>query len=224
MSFMYNPFPYDDPKPVNRPELSEDTIKSIVKGSDKAAAVVAADIADRMKAGKENVIIGFDGYTTACWKTFLNLLGRRLTALGIGIEIVDFEKVVFKSGEEIDAMIDPLLEWDTKKVPTLLFGKIYKGGYEGFIDPAKAERPLLFQHLHLGDDLFVSGGRGGDHRHLIVHREMPCQRRADFAGAHNGDLHRDSVLSGGRFRPAHPKIQSHNIISDLPTKATINFP
>lgn len=139
MSFMYNPFPYDDPKPVNRPELSEDTIKSIVKGSDKAAAVVAADIADRMKAGKENVIIGFDGYTTACWKTFLNLLGRRLTALGIGIELVDFDKEVFKSGEEIDAMIDPLLEWDTKKDPTLLFGKIYKGGYEGFIDPAKAE-------------------------------------------------------------------------------------
>ena len=136
---MYNPFPYDDPKPVNRPELSEDTIKSIVKGSDKAAAVVAADIADRMKAGKENVIIGFDGYTTACWKTFLNLLGRRLTALGIGIELVDFDKEVFKSGEEIDAMIDPLLEWDTKKDPTLLFGKIYKGGYEGFIDPAKAE-------------------------------------------------------------------------------------
>ena len=23
MSFMYNPFPYHDPKPVNRPELSE---------------------------------------------------------------------------------------------------------------------------------------------------------------------------------------------------------
>ena len=28
MSFMYNPFPYDDPKPINRPELSEKTIDS----------------------------------------------------------------------------------------------------------------------------------------------------------------------------------------------------
>ena len=28
MSFMYNPFPFDDPKPVNRPELSEKTISA----------------------------------------------------------------------------------------------------------------------------------------------------------------------------------------------------
>lgn len=27
MSFMYNPFPFDDPKPVNRPELSKKTIE-----------------------------------------------------------------------------------------------------------------------------------------------------------------------------------------------------
>ena len=29
MSFMYNPFPYDDPRPVNRPELSKKTKESI---------------------------------------------------------------------------------------------------------------------------------------------------------------------------------------------------
>ena len=29
MSFMYNPFPYDDPKPVNRPELSEKVKESM---------------------------------------------------------------------------------------------------------------------------------------------------------------------------------------------------
>lgn len=30
MSFMYNPFPFDDPKPVNRPELSKKTIDAVV--------------------------------------------------------------------------------------------------------------------------------------------------------------------------------------------------
>ena len=29
---MYNPFPFDDPKPVNRPALSKETINSIVAG------------------------------------------------------------------------------------------------------------------------------------------------------------------------------------------------
>ena len=32
MSFMYNPYPFDDPKPVNRPALSKDTTDSIVTG------------------------------------------------------------------------------------------------------------------------------------------------------------------------------------------------
>ena len=32
MSFMYNPFPFDDPKPVNRPALSKETTDSIGAG------------------------------------------------------------------------------------------------------------------------------------------------------------------------------------------------
>ena len=135
---MYNPFPYDDPRPVNRPELTENATKSIVAGSAKAAAALAGEIAARMKKDGKNVVLAFDGYTTASWKTFLNLLGQRLALAGIPLETVDFDKEVFKSGKEIDDMIDPLLEWDTKKDPTLLFGKIYKGGYEGFVDPEKA--------------------------------------------------------------------------------------
>lgn len=137
MSFMYNPFPYDDPKPVNRPELSEDTVKSVTAGSDKAAAVLVSDILGRMKDGG-NVIVALDGYTTACWRTFINLVGRRLSLSGISVEPVDFDREVFKSDEQINAIIEPLLEWDTKKDPTLLFGKIYKGGYEGFVDSGKA--------------------------------------------------------------------------------------
>ena len=38
MSFMYNPFPFDDPKPVNRPEISEETISSIVEGDTATVA------------------------------------------------------------------------------------------------------------------------------------------------------------------------------------------
>ena len=60
MSFMYNPFPYNDPKPVNRPELSKETVASIVAGGTPAVAKkFVAGIADR--ARKEGLIIGFDG-------------------------------------------------------------------------------------------------------------------------------------------------------------------
>ena len=36
MSFMYNPFPFDDPRPVNRPELCEKTVEAIVGGGTPA--------------------------------------------------------------------------------------------------------------------------------------------------------------------------------------------
>jgi mannose-6-phosphate isomerase class I len=37
-------------------------------------------------------------------------------------------------------MIDHMLEWDEKKDPTLLFGRLYKKGYEGMLDEAKVEK------------------------------------------------------------------------------------
>ena len=69
MSFMYNPFPYDDPRPVNRPVLRESTINSLVHGGTvKAAARIASEI-----AGRGRTVIAFDGYTTADFGSIDNL-------------------------------------------------------------------------------------------------------------------------------------------------------
>lgn len=138
MSFMYNPFPFDDPKPVNRPELSEKTISSITDGGTPTVAKkFAAPVIE--KARTENQIIAFDGYTTSDWTVFINLLARECAAAGIEFESVDANAECFKSGKEIDAMIDPLLIWDKKIDPTLLYGRIYKGGYEGMLDEQKTQ-------------------------------------------------------------------------------------
>ena len=65
MSFMYNPFPYDDPRPVNRPALPKEAIDGLVTGgSTKVAATLAGRIAGMMD-GKGSVVVAFDGYTTA---------------------------------------------------------------------------------------------------------------------------------------------------------------
>ena len=138
MSFMYNPFPYHDPKPVNRPELSEKVKESIVAGgTPNVAKKFVAELADR--ARREGVIVGFDGYTTARWDLMINLMARECDLLGLGFESVDCNEATLKSGKEIDDIIDPLLIWDTKIDPTLLYGKVYHGGYEGLVDEAKAE-------------------------------------------------------------------------------------
>ena len=138
MSFMYNPFPFDDPKPVNRPELSKQTVDAVVAGGTPSVAKrFAAPVID--KAREANQIVAFDGYATADWKLFLNLLARECKAAGVEFVSIDQNAECYKSGREIDDMIDPLLIWDTEVDPTLLYGKIYKGGYEGILDEDKTK-------------------------------------------------------------------------------------
>ena len=135
---MYNPFPFDDPRPVNRPELSEKTISAVVAGGTaNVAKKFVAGIASQ--AAKEGVVVAFDGYATANWTIMVNLINRECELAGLGFEAVDFNRATLKSGKEIDEMIDPLLIWDTKIDPTLLYGKIYRGGYQGLLDPGKSE-------------------------------------------------------------------------------------
>ena len=138
MSFMYNPFPFDDPKPVNRPELSKQTVDAVVAGGTPSVAKrFAAPVID--KAREANQIVAFDGYATADWKLFLNLLARECKAAGVEFVSIDQNAECFKSCREIDDMIDPLLIWDTEVDPTLLYGKIYKGGYEDILDEDKTK-------------------------------------------------------------------------------------
>ena len=135
---MYNPFPFDDPRPVNRPELSEKTVKSIISGGNQnVVKKFVATLADR--AAKEGVVMALDGYTTANWTVFVNLIARECSLLGLGFEAIDANAATLKSGKEIDAIIDPLLIWDTKIDPTLLYGKVYKGGYQGLMDETRTE-------------------------------------------------------------------------------------
>ena len=133
---MYNPFPYDDPRPVNRPELSEETVGSLTAGGTPSVARKFASILAGM-ARSGPVAVGFDGYVTASWDLFLNLLNMELDRLGIGLETIDGNAATFKSGEEIDSLVDPTLSWDTKTDPTLLFGRIWRKGYQGILDEEK---------------------------------------------------------------------------------------
>ena len=136
MSFMYNPFPFDDPRPVNRPELSKEIEDTVIGGgSPVVAKKFVSAIADKVE--KEGVIIGFDGYTTANWSLFMNLIARECTIRDFKCEFVDCNALTLKSGKEIDAIIDPLLIWDAEIDPTFLYGKIYRGGYQGLMDEEK---------------------------------------------------------------------------------------
>lgn len=139
MSFMYNPYPYDDPQAVNKPVLSAQTVASLTTGTLAAAARLAQEFAAAIEAApRRNLIVAFDGYTTASWTQLINLLSQQLELRGVDFEAVDFART-YKSEEQINRMLHPYLEWDRAKDPTLLYGRVFKGGYEALLDDRKSE-------------------------------------------------------------------------------------
>ena len=150
---MYNPFPYDDPRPVNRPVLGETTVKALTRGGTvKSAAALAGVLAARGKS-----VIAFDGYTTADFGAIVNLLTQQLHVRGLKVALRDFS-VCYRSEAELYDMIDSKLTWDRSLDPTLLFGYIYKGGYEGMLDPLKVE--AFKQSLQSDADVVIVYGLG----------------------------------------------------------------
>ena len=137
MSFMYNPFPFDDPVPVNRPVLDDKAVKALTAGgSVKCFARLAEDISG--KAKNKAVRVAFDGYTTADFGRAANLLEQQLHVRGLKTRALDW-RAAYKSEKELWDLVDSRLSWDRSEDPTLLFGRIYKGGYEGLLDPQKIE-------------------------------------------------------------------------------------
>ncbi|MBR1894123.1 MAG: phosphoheptose isomerase [Bacteroidales bacterium] len=134
---MYNPFPFDDPVPVNRPVLDDKAVKALTAGgSVKCFARLAEDISG--KAKNKAVRVAFDGYTTADFGRAVNLLEQQLHVRGLKTRALDW-RAAYKSEKELWDLVDSRLSWDRSEDPTLLFGRIYKGGYEGLLDPQKIE-------------------------------------------------------------------------------------
>ena len=157
MSFMYNPFPFDDLVPVNRPVLDEKAVKALTAGgSVKCFARLAENISG--KAKNKAVRVAIDGYTTADFDRAVNLLEQQLHVRGLKTRALDW-RAAYKSEKELWDLVDSRLSWDRSEDPTLLFGRIYKGGYEGLLDPQKMET-LYTDELTEADCVTIVYGPG----------------------------------------------------------------
>ncbi len=135
MSFMFNPFPYDDPTPVNRPPLPEETAGSIVSGV-HAAAQGRAKAARELPAGR--AIVALDGYPGAQWEQLVSLIAQDLAKSGVPADAVDVSSC-YKERAVLDVELRDFLPEDKVKDPVLLYGKLYRGGYAGIFDRGRLE-------------------------------------------------------------------------------------
>jgi mannose-6-phosphate isomerase class I len=138
MSFMFNPFQYEDLSPINRPTLSEETINSILSTPKNILVGLLDEILTRYEKNNSTLTIGMDAYVSADWKELLNLLTGELTRKKINVNVFDVASS-YKGRNELDEMLAEYLPQDREKDPVLLFGKLFKGSYETLFDKAKLD-------------------------------------------------------------------------------------
>ena len=136
MSFMFNPYPYDDPTAINRPILSAETIQSIVSGTKESAAYISNLLIEKISEKSKNSVIALDGYISAQWKQMVNLISQNLKQKSIKVRAINFAEI-YKSATQLDEELSPYLEEDREKDPVLLFGKLFKGSFGDLLDNEK---------------------------------------------------------------------------------------
>lgn len=123
MSFMFNPFPYNDPNAVNN--LTNDGsvhTDRIARGTAQLAAVFA-DLC------QGNRVLAIDGYTTAPFDALIGLLPADCELISVA--------GIYKSAAELKALLADYLPEDREKDPVLLYGRLFKEGYRGLFDEKK---------------------------------------------------------------------------------------
>jgi mannose-6-phosphate isomerase len=139
MSFMFNPFDYDDQTAINRPSLDEDTVRSIVSGLKNSSVFISNLLLEKVgEDGGRNIIIALDGYIGAQWEQTINLLYQNLSLKSVRISTVNIAGIL-KDQQQLDLLFKDNLEVDRVKDPVLLFGKLFHGTFEDMFDRVKME-------------------------------------------------------------------------------------
>lgn len=133
MSFMFNPYPYNDPNAVNHITIDGFDTERILKGSQALADLIT----NHMARHGGHCIIGLDGYTTAPFAYLAGLVGEAAAVIGLSFSSY-CTNTLCRPSDDIDNMLLEYLPMDREKDPVLLYGKVYEGGYEGLFDPDKS--------------------------------------------------------------------------------------
>ena len=152
MSFMFHPYPYVDHDAVN--VISGRGVTPV-----KGTIPVAKKIAALLKEGKN---VAVDAYPGADVTVLVNTVRQQLG--GAAVTFIDAESLL-KDADTIADMLLPYLPEDREEDPVLLYGRRYKGGYEGLQDDRKVQalKELLGREksvLVYGRGALVSALRG----------------------------------------------------------------
>lgn len=122
MSFMFNPFPYDDTSAVNRISIDGIDLAEAQNGNAAVAKKLNAVIS-------EGGVVGIDGYTTAPFDTIVGLISEKCLFINTA--------ELFRPADELRRLFADNLPEDRVKDPVLLYGKLFLEGFSGLFDPER---------------------------------------------------------------------------------------
>ncbi len=137
MSFMYNPYPYDDPNAINPIQVDPALRGTIVAGTAQAAKTLAQDAA-KIIGEKGRCIIAIDGYISAPMSLLATQTARALLQAGVPTQLTGTLEL-YKEEKELSRQLLAYLPEDRETDPPLLYGRLYHGGYESLMQKDKTD-------------------------------------------------------------------------------------
>lgn len=135
MSFMFNPYPYDDPTAVNHIEFDRNLRNTITNNSLESAKKLVSVIKQKLK-NKPSCIIGLEGYISAPFSQFAGLISVQCAQNGINTRTISTSEI-FLDSDTLHKKLLPYLPEDRDTDPVLLFGSLFDGSYEDLLDACK---------------------------------------------------------------------------------------
>lgn len=131
MSFMFKPLDYDDQTAINRVQLSDEVVSDLTFGTVASAKRIAHDLA--LRAQEKGMTVVLDGYASAQFDDLCGAIAQELRQQGITV-VRHTMKELYKPVEALDEMVAESLPLNLDEDPVLLFGRLYEGTLDDFID------------------------------------------------------------------------------------------
>lgn len=160
MSFMFNPYPYDDPHAFNQLNTTGLELEEAAIGS-HAAALAAVKRAKEILEKKGRCIVAVDGYSAAPLDVFHNLMEQQLYIQMIPSVSIEMEQLWIEEAAAEKIVADSLPD-DREKDPVLLYGRLYEGRYEDFFAEAGLQAAVdrLKEFEKTGEGVLIVWGYG----------------------------------------------------------------
>ena len=160
MSFMYNPYPYDDPNAVNPIQVDPIVRNTISTGTENAAKLLAED-AEKTIAASQCCVIAIDGYISSPTELLATQTARVLMMAGTHVQLAD-SRTLYKEESELKQQLLAYLPEDRVTDPPLLYGSLFEGGYESLMcgDKITALQEALATFRQSGSGVFILYGNG----------------------------------------------------------------